>query len=56
MYVYDGDIILTTDNPYMVNAVKDNKKIITYEKKKTKEQLLNANSFATMDDFRPLIQ
>lgn len=46
---YDGDIILTTDNPYMVNAVKDNKKIITYEKKKTKEQLLNANSFATMD-------
>ena len=47
--MYDGDIILTTDNPYMVDAVKDNKKIITYEKKKTKEQLLNANSFATMD-------
>lgn len=54
--MYDGDLVLTTDNEYMINAVKTNKKIITYEKKKSKEQLLNSNSFATMDDFRPLIQ
>lgn len=40
----------------MIGAVKDNKKVITYEKKKAKEQPLNMNSFATMDDFRPLIQ
>ena len=53
---FDGDLVLTTDNEYMINAVKTNKKIITYEKKKSKEQLLNSNSFATMDDFRPLIQ
>ena len=47
--MYDGDIILTTDNEYMIGAVKDNKKVITYEKKKAKEQPLNMNSFATMD-------
>lgn len=46
---YDGDILLTTDNEYLVNAVDDSLYPITYEKKKAKEQRLNFNNFAAMD-------
>lgn len=46
---YDGDLSLTTDNRYMVEAVGCNKKVITYEKTKAKSQVLNMNSFAKMD-------
>ena len=46
---YDGDLSLTTDNRYMVEAVGCNKKVITYEKTKAKSQVLNMNSFASMD-------
>lgn len=44
-----GDLVLTSDNKYLINAVKCNKKVITYEKKKAKEQVLNMNHFASMD-------
>lgn len=46
---YDGDIVLTTDNVYMINSVRDYLYPITYEKKKSKEQRMNYNNFATMD-------
>ena len=46
---YDGDILLVSDNKYLVEAVNDNLSPITYQKKKAKEQRLNFNNFATMD-------
>lgn len=46
---YDGDLSITTDNRYMVEAVGHNKKVITYEKTKAKSQVLNMNAFASMD-------
>ncbi len=45
----DGDLIVTTDNPYMIEAVGENGKVITYDKVKAKEHTLNMNAFATMD-------
>ena len=33
----------------MIDAVGCNKKVITYQKKKAKEQILNMNAFASMD-------
>lgn len=45
----DGDICLSTDNEYVVNAIFDNQPTITYEKTKAKEQRLNMSAFATMD-------
>ena len=41
--------MLSTDNKYMIDAVGENGKVITYEKKKSKEQKLNMNAFASMD-------
>ena len=38
---FDGDISLTSDNPYLVNAIDPTLPVITYEKKKNKEQKLN---------------
>ena len=46
---YDGDIVLSSDNKYLIDAIDDNLCPITYEKKKAKEQRLNFNSFANMD-------
>lgn len=46
---FDGDIILTTDNEYLINAINPNLPIITYEKQKAKDQRLNFDSLANMD-------
>lgn len=46
---YDGDLVLTSDNPYLIASVRDYLYPITYEKKKAKEQRLNFNNFAAMD-------
>lgn len=46
-----GDLVLTSDNPYLIKAVGNNRKVITYEKSKAKEQKLNINTFASMDRF-----
>lgn len=55
--MYDGDLTLVSGNKYLVEAVKENRKVITYEKKKSKEQFLNMNNFASMDtkSFNPKI-
>ena len=42
------DIVLTTDNEYVVNAAV-NGYCITYEKSKTKEHYINQNSFYNVD-------
>lgn len=47
---YDGDLLMTSDNPYLVESVYEGNPI-TYEKNKQKEQFLNANSFANMDRY-----
>lgn len=46
---YDGDLCLSTNNPILIKAAGDNKKVITYEKKKAKTQYLNDSAFAVMD-------
>jgi len=46
---YDGDLILTSDNEILIDAMGPNQPVITYEKQKAKEQRLNYNSFATFD-------
>lgn len=45
---FDGDIVLSTDNKYVVDSIYHGYPI-TYEKKKAKEQNLNFNNFANMD-------
>ena len=47
---YDGDLLMTSDNPYLVESVYEGNPI-TYAKNKQKEQFLNANSFANMDRY-----
>lgn len=42
------DIVLTTDNKYVIDAAV-NGYCITYEKNKTKEQYINDKSFANVD-------
>lgn len=46
---FDGDIALTSDNPYLVGAIDPTLPVITYEKHKAKEQRLNFNTFANWD-------
>lgn len=46
---YDGDLTMTSNNNDLINAVGYNKKVITYEKKKSQEHKLNMNNFASMD-------
>ena len=46
---FDGDIVLTSDNPYLVNAIDPTLPVITYEKKKNKEQKLNFDKFPAWD-------
>jgi len=46
---YDGDIILTSDNPVLMGAINPELPVITYEKKKAKAQRLNMESFANWD-------
>ncbi len=43
---YDGDIVLTTDNKYVTDAVRDLSAPYNIRKKKAKEQRLNYNNFA----------
>jgi hypothetical protein len=45
----DGDLLLTTDNFYLVNAVDRTLKPITYEKSTVKEQTLNYTNLSKMD-------
>ena len=47
--LYDGDIILTSDNKYLVESINPNLPVITYEKQKAKDQRLNFDSLANMD-------
>lgn len=46
---YDGDIILTTDNKNLIEAINPNLPVITYEKQKAKDQRLNFDTLANMD-------
>ena len=46
---YDGDLCLSTDNIYVLEAVDDTLPPITYEKKKASVQTISANNFANMD-------
>lgn len=43
------DIILTSDNKYLLDAINPDLPIITYEKQKAKDQRLNMESLANMD-------
>jgi hypothetical protein len=47
--VLSGDIILVSDNKYLLEAVDGDLPIVTYEKKKAGEQRLSPTNFATMD-------
>lgn len=44
-----GDLTLVSDNRYLLDAVDGNLPIVTYEKKKAKEQRLSSTNFAKMD-------
>ena len=46
---FDGDLTLVSDNRYLIEAVNGNLPIVTYEKKKAKEQRLNPSNLASMD-------
>jgi len=46
---YDGDLLLTSDDKYLINAVDDAQYPIMYEKSIIKEQMINPTSFANMD-------
>ena len=46
---FDGDLVLVSDNKYLIEAVDGNLPIVTYEKKKAKEQRLSPTNFASMD-------
>ena len=46
---FDGDLSLVSDNKYLLDAVDGNLPIVTYEKKKAKEQRINLTNFASMD-------
>lgn len=43
------DIILTSDNQYLLDAINPDLPIITYEKQKAKDQRLNIENLANMD-------
>ena len=49
VYRYDGDISLTSDNEYLVNAINPDLPIITYEKQKAKSQKLNFETLGNFD-------
>ena len=44
-----GDISLTSDNEYLVNAINPNLPIITYEKQKVKDQKINFDNLGSFD-------
>lgn len=44
------DLVLVSDNSYLIEAIDDTLPLITYEKKKAKKQKLNPSSFASMDE------
>ena len=44
-----GDITLVSDNKYLLEAVDGNLPIVTYEKKKAKEQRINLTNLSSMD-------
>ena len=44
-----GDISLTSDNEYLVNAINPNLPIITYEKQKVKAQKINFDNLGSFD-------
>lgn len=46
---FDGDICLTSDNEYLINAIDETLPIITYEKTKTKEQNITDSNIANID-------
>ena len=46
---FDGDISLTSDNEYLVNAINPNLPIITYEKQKVKAQKINFDRLGSFD-------
>lgn len=45
----DGDLLLSTDNEYVVNSIDRNLPPITYDKSTIKEQTLTDTNFAKMD-------
>ena len=47
--MFDGDIILTTDNKNLIEAIVPDLPIITYEKQKAKDQRINFDTLANMD-------
>ena len=47
--MFDGDIILTTDNKNLIEAIIPDLPIITYEKQKAKDQRINFDTLANMD-------
>lgn len=46
---YDGDIVLSTDNHYVLDAVDSTLPIVTYEKQKAPEQRISDTNFASID-------
>lgn len=46
---FDGDLLLTSDDKYLVNAVDDLQYPIMYKKSIIKEQMINPAGFANMD-------
>lgn len=46
---FDGDISLTSDNEYLVNAINPDLPIITYEKQKVKAQKINFDNLGSFD-------
>lgn len=46
---FDGDISLTSDNEYLVNAINPDLPIITYEKQKIKSQKINFDNLGSFD-------
>ena len=43
------DLLLVSDNQYLIEAIDDDAPMITYEKKKSKEQRLSVGNFANID-------
>lgn len=46
---FDGDICLTSDNQYLIDAIDETLPIITYAKSKTKEQNITDSNIANID-------
>lgn len=46
---YDGDILMVSDNPFLIDAIGENKPLITYDKQKAPEKRLSYLGCASID-------